>query len=182
MGLSAERVSDHETADEMRRTYAETGWVVCPHTAVGLAAARRSRHVDGPVVTLSTAHAAKFPETVKQVLGLDVGLPDRAHEFTSKPEKFDTGPMSADFVRQRVDAIGVAEPVSFLVDAEGASAARNAEIARALQAEFDLTPTGIIRQLDLLRLIYYPTAAYGHFGRDDLALPWENAANGGARP
>ena len=78
-------------------------------------------------------------------------------------------------------AIGVAEPVSFLVDAEGASAARNAEIARALQAEFDLTPAGIIRQLDLLRPIYYPTAAYGHFGRDDLALPWENAANGGAR-
>ena len=79
-------------------------------------------------------------------------------------------------------AIGVAEPVSFLVDAEGASAARNAEIARALQADFDLTPAGIIRQLDLLRPIYYPTAAYGHFGRDDLALPWEDAANGGARP
>lgn len=70
-------------------------------------------------------------------------------------------------------AIGVAEPVSFLVDAEGASAARNAEIARALRGEFDLTPAGIIRQLDLLRPIYYPTAAYGHFGRDDLDLPWE---------
>jgi S-adenosylmethionine synthetase len=79
-------------------------------------------------------------------------------------------------------AIGVAEPVSFLVDAEGVSAARNAEIARALQEEFDLTPAGIIRQLDLSRPIYYPTAAYGHFGRDDLALPWENTANGGARP
>ncbi len=105
MGLSAERVSDHETAEEMKRTYAETGWVVCPHTAVGLAAARRTRHADGPIVTLSTAHAAKFPETVKDVLGLDIGLPDRAREFTSKPEKFDTGPMSADFVRDRVDAI-----------------------------------------------------------------------------
>ena len=105
MGLSAERVSDHETLDEMKRTYAETGWIVCPHTAVGLATARRSRHVDGPVVTLATAHAAKFPKTVKQALGIDVGLPDRAHEFTSKPEKFDTGPMSADFVRQRIDAI-----------------------------------------------------------------------------
>ena len=70
-------------------------------------------------------------------------------------------------------AIGVAEPVSFLVDAEGASAARNAEIARALQGEVDLTPAGIIRQLNLLRPIYYPTAAYGHFGRDDIDLPWE---------
>ena len=79
-------------------------------------------------------------------------------------------------------AIGVAEPVSFLVDAEGASAARNAEIARALQGEFDLTPAGIIRQLDLARPIYYPTAAYGHFGRDDLDLPWERTVDAEARP
>ena len=77
-------------------------------------------------------------------------------------------------------AIGVAEPVSFLVDADGASAARNAEIAQALQAEFDLTPAGIIRQLNLLRPIYYPTAAYGHFGRDDLKLPWESLQPGPA--
>lgn len=105
MGLSAERVSDRETIDEMKRTHAETGWIICPHTAVGLAAARRRRHADGPVVTLATAHAAKFPETVKQALGIDIALPDRAHAYTSKPEKFDTGPMSADFVRQRIDAI-----------------------------------------------------------------------------
>jgi S-adenosylmethionine synthetase len=70
-------------------------------------------------------------------------------------------------------AIGVAEPVSFVVDAEGAHAARNAEIAAALREEFDLTPGGIIGLLDLQRPIYYPTAAYGHFGRDDLALSWE---------
>jgi S-adenosylmethionine synthetase len=77
-------------------------------------------------------------------------------------------------------AIGVAEPVSFLVDADGASAARNAEIAQALQAEFDLTPAGIIGQLNLLQPIYYPTAAYGHFGRDDLNLPWESLQQGPA--
>jgi threonine synthase len=105
MGISAERVSDRETLDEIKRTHAETGWIVCPHTAVGLAAARRQRHADGPVVTLSTAHAAKFPETVKQALGVDVSLPDRAHAFTTRPEKFETGPMNADFVRQRIDAI-----------------------------------------------------------------------------
>ncbi len=70
-------------------------------------------------------------------------------------------------------AIGVAEPVSFLVEAEGVSRARSAEIVDALRREFDLTPAGIIRSLDLQRPIYYPTAAYGHFGRDDLALPWE---------
>jgi len=70
-------------------------------------------------------------------------------------------------------AIGVAEPVSFLVNAEGAGPGRNQQIADALREEFDLTPGGIIRQLDLLRPIYYPTAAYGHFGRDDLKLPWD---------
>ena len=70
-------------------------------------------------------------------------------------------------------AIGVAEPVSFLVQAEGAAALHNAEITEKLRQEFDLTPAGIIRQLDLQRPIYYPTAAYGHFGRNDLSLPWE---------
>jgi len=77
-------------------------------------------------------------------------------------------------------AIGVAEPVSFLVDAEGAGPGRNAEIAAALRQEFDLTPAGIIRQLDLQRPIYFDTAAYGHFGRTDLSLPWEAVAAGGA--
>ena len=76
-------------------------------------------------------------------------------------------------------AIGVAEPVSFLVDAEGAGPARNAEISAALRQEFDLTPAGIIRQLDLQRPIYFDTAAYGHFGRTDLSLPWEAVAVGG---
>jgi S-adenosylmethionine synthetase len=71
-------------------------------------------------------------------------------------------------------AIGVAEPVSFLVEAEGVSRTRSAEIVDALRREFDLTPAGIIRSLDLQQPIYYPTAAYGHFGRDDLDLPWES--------
>lgn len=107
MGLGAQRVSDAETRDEMKRTLAETGWVVCPHTAVGLAAARRVKH-EGPIVTLATAHAAKFPETVKETLGIDVVLPDRAAPFVSRPERFDTGPMRADFVRDRILAITTA--------------------------------------------------------------------------
>jgi threonine synthase len=105
MGLSAERVSDKETVDEMKRTYAETGWIVCPHTAVGLAAARRNPTAEGPVVCLATAHAAKFPETVEHALGIRIGLPNRAADFASRNEKFDIGPMSADFVRKRIEAI-----------------------------------------------------------------------------
>ena len=76
-------------------------------------------------------------------------------------------------------AIGVAEPVSFVVEAEGVTPVRGAEIADALRREFDLTPAGIIRRLNLQRPIYYPTAAYGHFGRDDLDLPWEASAPAG---
>lgn len=70
-------------------------------------------------------------------------------------------------------AIGVAEPVSFVVEVEGLTAAQSDEIEKTFSKEFDLTPRGIIETLDLQRPIYYPTAAYGHFGRDDLDLPWE---------
>jgi S-adenosylmethionine synthetase len=70
-------------------------------------------------------------------------------------------------------AIGEPEPVSFLVTTAEDNDTRQAEIAAALREEFDLTPAGIMAYLHLKRPIYYPTAAYGHFGRDDLALPWE---------
>ena len=70
-------------------------------------------------------------------------------------------------------AIGVAEPVSFVVETYDTGVLEPAEIERRLTAEFDLTPGGIISRLDLLRPIYEATAAYGHFGRDDLDLPWE---------
>jgi threonine synthase len=106
MGLDGQCVSDIETRDEMKRTLTETGWAVCPHTAVGLAAARRVKH-EGPIVTLATAHAAKFPETVREVLGVDAPLPTRAQPFALRPEKFDTGPMSADFVRERILSIAM---------------------------------------------------------------------------
>lgn len=78
-------------------------------------------------------------------------------------------------------AIGVAEPVSFVVEIPGMTGSRSVEISDALRKEFDLTPAGIIDRLDLQRPIYYPTAAYGHFGRDDLDLPWERLAVRGAR-
>jgi threonine synthase len=105
MGIDGCRVSDAETREELKRTLAETGLVVCPHTAVGLAAARRIASQDKPIVTLSTAHAAKFPETIRETLGLDAPLPSRAAPFVSRPEKFDTGPMSVDFVRERIFSI-----------------------------------------------------------------------------
>ena len=70
-------------------------------------------------------------------------------------------------------AIGVAEPVSFMVETFGTETDHQMDFAAEFAKEFDLRPRGIIETLDLLRPIYFPTAAYGHFGRDDLSLPWE---------
>jgi S-adenosylmethionine synthetase len=89
------------------------------------------------------------------------------------PELMPAPIMHAHRLVQLAYAIGVSEPVRVLVDADGASASRNAEIAQTLREEFDLTAAGIIQSLDLLRPIYYDTAAYGHFGRTDLDVPWE---------
>jgi len=60
-----------------------------------------------------------------------------------------------------------------MVETFGTGSLDSAEIERRLTSEFDLTPGGMIARLDLLRPIYEATAAYGHFGRDDLDLPWE---------
>ena len=71
-------------------------------------------------------------------------------------------------------AIGVAEPVSMLVDTQGTGKLSDAEIVKLVQKNFDLTPAGIIEELNLRRPIYQMTAAYGHFGRKyDGYFPWE---------
>ncbi len=72
-------------------------------------------------------------------------------------------------------AIGVAEPVAIGVDTFGTARVADAEIARFIRDRFDLTPRGIIEDLDLLRPIYAATSAYGHFGRtpEDGTFPWE---------
>ena len=70
-------------------------------------------------------------------------------------------------------AIGVAEPVSVMVNAFGTGKVSSNEIARIIRQEFDLRPAGIIETLDLLRPIYRPTAAYGHFGRELPNFTWE---------
>jgi S-adenosylmethionine synthetase len=69
--------------------------------------------------------------------------------------------------------IGIARPVSIFVESFGTGTIPDAEILRLIEQHFDLRPSGIIRALDLWRPIYRPTAAYGHFGRADLDLPWE---------
>ena len=71
-------------------------------------------------------------------------------------------------------AIGVAQPVSVLVETFGTAKIDEEKIAELVKRNFSLSPSGIIRELDLLRPIYKQTAAYGHFGRTDVDLPWEH--------
>ena len=70
-------------------------------------------------------------------------------------------------------AIGVAEPTSISVDTFGTGTVDESKLVQAIRSHFDLRPKGIISMLNLLRPIYKPTAAYGHFGRTDVDLPWE---------
>ena len=70
-------------------------------------------------------------------------------------------------------AIGVAQPTSINVDTFGTGKLSSEKIVEIVRENFDLRPAGIIKMLDLRRPIYRPTAAYGHFGRNDLNLPWE---------
>ena len=74
-------------------------------------------------------------------------------------------------------AIGVAQPTSVSVNTFGTGSLPDAELTKIVRETFDLRPAGIIKMLDLRRPIYKQTAAYGHFGRNDLDLPWEKLDN-----
>ncbi len=71
-------------------------------------------------------------------------------------------------------AIGVAEPVSIMIDTHGSGVMPDTEIAKLVEKNVDLTPKGIIEKLDLRRPIYQKTASYGHFGRTEKTFTWEN--------
>lgn len=70
-------------------------------------------------------------------------------------------------------AIGVAQPTSINVETFGTGKLSDTKLVEIIRENFDLRPAGIIRMLDLRRPIYKQTAAYGHFGRTDVELPWE---------
>ena len=77
-------------------------------------------------------------------------------------------------------AIGVAHPLSVNVETFGTGKIDDEKIARLILEHFDLRPGAIIRDLDLRRPIYRKTAAYGHFGRDDVQFPWEDISRAAA--
>ncbi len=91
--FSGYRVDDEATAATIRAVYEETGELLDPHSAIGVAAARSIRRVDGvPVVAVATAHPAKFPDAVEAATGIRPPLPPRLAELMDKPEKYTTLP------------------------------------------------------------------------------------------
>ncbi|MEO0465182.1 MAG: threonine synthase [Pseudomonadota bacterium] len=101
MGLSARPVSNAITLDEVAYQLDEAGELICPHTAVGTSVARSMPNADDVVtVTLATAHAAKFPETVKDATGHDAPLPARCEGALSNREVYETCDADVSAVRR----------------------------------------------------------------------------------
>ena len=96
-------VSEDDTARAIVSTLNETGELVDPHTAVALSALRRS-DLDGPVVVMSTAHAAKFPEAVAKASGVTPPLPRSVANLANRPERFDRLPAEAETIKAYVRA------------------------------------------------------------------------------
>jgi threonine synthase len=97
-------VSEADTARTMLSTLNETGELIDPHTAVAVAAAGRARGLEGPVVVMSTAHPAKFPEAVAQACGVTPELPRAAAGLATRPERFDRLPAEADTIKAYIRA------------------------------------------------------------------------------
>ena len=88
-GFASGRTSEAETADIIRTTLAETGELLDPHTAVGYGVARARARQDVPMVTLATAHPAKFPDAVESASGVRPALPERLGDLMQRTERFE---------------------------------------------------------------------------------------------
>jgi threonine synthase len=86
--FSALRLDDTETKSLIGKLYAETGTLVDPHSAIGVAAGQP--HTDGPVISVATAHPAKFPDAVEEASGVRPGLPDHLSDLMEREEQYDT--------------------------------------------------------------------------------------------
>jgi threonine synthase len=88
----------------MVATLNESGELIDPHTAVGVAAAERARDVKAPLVILSTAHPAKFPDDVARITGVTPDLPRSVAAIAARPERFDRLPPDAETIKAYVRA------------------------------------------------------------------------------
>ena len=85
----AGRASEKQVAKTMRETLAETGYLLDPHTAVGVFVANAHEKSNSPMITLATAHPAKFPKAVKEATGVDPALPTWLGDLMAREERFE---------------------------------------------------------------------------------------------
>jgi threonine synthase len=100
--FQAASLDDAETLEVIRQVRGATGVVVDPHTAVGIGAARACRTGESPMVALSTAHPAKFPDAVERAIGVRPELPERLADLFDRPERFDVLPPEVEAIRAHV--------------------------------------------------------------------------------
>jgi threonine synthase len=101
-GFSSGRTDEAQTAETIRQTLAETGELLDPHTAVGYAVALQRATAQAPMVTLATAHPAKFPDAVEAASGVRPQLPPRLGDLMSRTEVYDVLPNDLDAVKQYI--------------------------------------------------------------------------------
>lgn len=104
-GITAAAVSNDVTLTEMETFRRETGWLICPHTAVGTALARKMPPSGAVTVVLATAAAAKFPETVHEATGQTAPLPSRCDALTTRGEVFTRVASSVTAIRSAIEAL-----------------------------------------------------------------------------
>ncbi len=95
--FSSARVDGEGMAGAMRWAHTQAGQIIDPHTAIGLAAARAAQ-LDVPIITLATAHPAKFPDAVEKATGVHPALPERIGDLFDRPERYDTLPATAEAI------------------------------------------------------------------------------------
>ncbi|NVK31454.1 MAG: threonine synthase [Gammaproteobacteria bacterium] len=102
--FSAYRLSDAETIEEMKRIYDETGYVIDPHSAIGVMAARATRFdLDTPMIVLATAHPAKFPDAVEEAIGVRPSLPSRCQHIMNANEHLEPLAASEADLKGKID-------------------------------------------------------------------------------
>ncbi|WP_028840580.1 threonine synthase [Thermodesulfobacterium hveragerdense] len=102
----SERATEEETFSTIKTFYQETGYILDPHTAVGVKAAKRFKE-DIPIVCLATAHPAKFPETVSKALGFELDLPSEIKKLYQLPQKYEVLPASISKVKEFIQTKAV---------------------------------------------------------------------------
>jgi len=85
--FSAYRLDDQQITEEIQRVYRSGGEIIDPHSIIGIAAARLEKDTSSPTIVLGTAHPAKFPDAVREAIGVDVALPSHLGDLMKRPEK-----------------------------------------------------------------------------------------------